>query len=599
VTEADGGVGRRKRGGAAAEIATLASRVGADEALEALVGQFADPLAFLRELVQNSLDAASTSIDVDFAFDEEAGDKKKTGAKKSRQDRGLAKISVVDNGEGMNEGIIDRYLLTLFSSTKENDLTKIGKFGVGFVSIFAIEPELVVLETGQSGEAWRILFHPDRRYEKLRLDEPVEGTEITLYKRTTRAEFFDLRTRGQKTVRHWCKYAEADIRVDGDKIGEEFAVESSLSIAYEEPGTSLVVGFPPIGHAATETLSAATTDAAGKALNACIGMYNRGLTLVEGDALPGESASELIGLSVRVKSRYLEHTLTRDNVRRDENYDKAVALVRARVKDTLRPKLVAHLEALARHASSPEEIEDPGPPSLDECLVYARLPSMQLHQTAYSARLFPTVTGEPVSLQRLRARKTHIGAVFSAPEPNPTSELLGHEKIAVVLDRGLIVAYLRLCEFDVVAADSVYFTATPAEASSEERALLDDVDRLLDRVKGKARGVTVGDIDYARSPVAGRLFVRQEKAFELTELGEGEQLGLFGGARQVVLARRHPLVEACLRLAVRARPLAAQLLAQAVAVAEGRDRDRIAGLTVEVLGWPADAAEREREGEGK
>ena len=52
-----------------------------------------------------------------------------------------------------------------------------------------------------------------------------------------------------------------------------------------------------------------------------MGYYNRGLTLVEGPAFPGDEAGALTGLSMRIKSRYLEHTLTRDNVLQDENYD--------------------------------------------------------------------------------------------------------------------------------------------------------------------------------------------------------------------------------------------------------------------------------------
>ena len=42
-------------------------------------------------------------------------------------------IHVDDFGEGMDEAIIDAQLTRMFSSTKENDLTKIGKFGIGFL----------------------------------------------------------------------------------------------------------------------------------------------------------------------------------------------------------------------------------------------------------------------------------------------------------------------------------------------------------------------------------------------------------------------------------------------------------------------------------
>jgi hypothetical protein len=58
-----------------------------------------------------------------------------------------------------------------------------GGYGVGFVSVFAWEPEAVVVHTGRGGEAWELVFYPDRRFEKLRLGEPVEGTTVMLLRR--------------------------------------------------------------------------------------------------------------------------------------------------------------------------------------------------------------------------------------------------------------------------------------------------------------------------------------------------------------------------------------------------------------------------------
>ena len=49
----------------------------------------------------------------------------------------------------------------------------------------------------------------------------------------------------------------------------------------------------------------------------------------------------------------IEHTLTRDNVRRDESYDKVIDLVRDVVRDQLRPRLAARLEELATAACGP------------------------------------------------------------------------------------------------------------------------------------------------------------------------------------------------------------------------------------------------------
>src|SRR5688572_3868914 len=91
------------------------------DALEGLVHQFADPWAFLREMVQNAIDAGSVQIEVSIDHDEA---------------RGTLIIEIADSGEGMRREIIDSRLTRLFSSAKEGDYTKIGRFGIGFVSVF-------------------------------------------------------------------------------------------------------------------------------------------------------------------------------------------------------------------------------------------------------------------------------------------------------------------------------------------------------------------------------------------------------------------------------------------------------------------------------
>ena len=53
------------------------------------------------------------------------------------------RVAVRDRGEGMTRDIIENQLLVLFRSTKEKDDTKIGKFGIGFASVLAPDPEVV------------------------------------------------------------------------------------------------------------------------------------------------------------------------------------------------------------------------------------------------------------------------------------------------------------------------------------------------------------------------------------------------------------------------------------------------------------------------
>lgn len=555
------------------------SAVGADDALETLVNQFSDPLVFLRELVQNSLDASSTRVDVELAYDEREG---------------LMTISVLDNGEGMNESIIDRYLLTLFRSTKENDLTKIGKFGVGFVSVFAIKPDLIVLETGQASESWRILFHPDRSFEKLRMSELVEGTSIVLYKRVTAEEYDELEARGAATVRYWCKYAEAEISVNDEPIGQTFGLDAALAVEHREPGTELVVGFAPPRQAEDPERGRLAGREAATALAPLCGFYNRGLTLIEAGEPPNPGSREavfLAGLSVRVKSRYLEHTLTRDNVRQDENYAKAMKLLCAQVEGRLRERLLEHLQALAAYHSG--LADDPGAPDLEMALLYARLPSMRLHEVAERAAIVPTVTGAPVSLQALRESDTPTGTVLYATERNPVTELLRARGIPVVLGRREVREHLQTLGMitkgadgaDAHAVDDVLVTALPVDVTAEQQACLERVGELLERAKVKVDRVLLGDLAYPGSKHSRSLYLRQERAFALTRPGVDDQVTWLGGARDLVLNRNRSLVERAMALAARDPALAAQLLAQAVCTWECADINRSVGLARTALSW--------------
>ena len=253
-----------------------------------LIHQFADPFAFYRELVQNSLDAGSARIEVTLRY--------------LPGSPGVATASVADWGEGMTRDTIERYLLTKFRSSKAGDLTKIGKFGVGFMSVLAPAPQLVVIDTGRDGEDWRVLLNPDLSYELRRAPEPVEGTRVTLHKEMTPAEYRDFATGSERALRRWCKHADADITfaagdADGgapgapEAVREPFTVDAPYQVEHREEGTWIVAGVA-------------------RGAPTC-GFFNRGLTLLESDE------AMLPGVSFKIQSRYLEHTLTRDNVRRD------------------------------------------------------------------------------------------------------------------------------------------------------------------------------------------------------------------------------------------------------------------------------------------
>ncbi|MFB6374261.1 MAG: ATP-binding protein, partial [Bradymonadaceae bacterium] len=114
-----------------------------------LVEQFADPLSSLRELVQNAIDANSGEVGIECEY---------RPADEEEDVEGRAIIHVRDWGEGMDRETIEGRLTDLFHSGKDDDYTKIGQFGIGFASVFGLEPSVVCLDTGRDGAYWRVLF---------------------------------------------------------------------------------------------------------------------------------------------------------------------------------------------------------------------------------------------------------------------------------------------------------------------------------------------------------------------------------------------------------------------------------------------------------
>lgn len=301
---------RRKREGRHVSVGGAA----ADEVLDSLVKQFADRYAFIRELLQNSLDAGAARIDVAMTWD-------------GREFR----VEVRDDGEGMDRPIIEGYLLTLFRSTKEDDLTKIGKFGIGFTSIFAMEPFEVVVDTGRDGVWHRVTFDEQRAYTLSRLADPYEGTTVTLRMARGRAAATEDARKIRAAALRWCRYADATITTSAHGTDEEwdatpvaaaFTVDAPVVVTEESDGLRVVLG----PHAAGTPP---------------IGFYNRGITLWEGDE------GLLPGVCFRAAGRHLEHTLTRDNVIRDRHFDHVMAAVRAAAGTRLRDAVHAEAGAAA------------------------------------------------------------------------------------------------------------------------------------------------------------------------------------------------------------------------------------------------------------
>jgi hypothetical protein len=367
------------------------------QAVENLVTQFSGALDFYRELVQNSIDAGSAAVEVWMEYEPGA------------EDEGTIAIHVDDFGEGMNEAIIDGQLTRLFSSSKDGDLTKIGKFGIGFVSIFAPDPRAVLLHTGRGGEAWEVLFHADRSFTKTRLETPVEGTQITLYLAGGRSRYRELVTGSRETLRRWCSHSDVDITFE-DRSGG--AGPEAINLPFEVPGECLTRSAAE----GTEVVLAFHGEPE-------YGFYNKGLALTvsrDGTALLGEHAQRLAHVGFKVKSRYLEHTLSRDTVLREGNFLKAIELVLAAADGPLQAALVEQIAAMGqRQTWSIAQLRRYG-----ELLGYlAREPDAALARHE-NRPLLRVIDGSTVSLAQLWEAASEDRRVFVADAGGPLAEQL-------------------------------------------------------------------------------------------------------------------------------------------------------------------------------
>lgn len=512
-------------------------QTGAAGILDDLVNQFADPMSCLRELIQNAIDAGSGEVEIDVEWKQEG-------------DSGLLTVRVDDFGEGMTREIIETKLTRLFSSGKDEDFTKIGRFGIGFVSVFALEPDLVCVDTGRAGEFWRVLFKEDRTFDLIALDMPVEGTQIRIFKRCHRQAYVDFRRRAREVVSHWCRHVEVPIHVCGESINEPFELSGALcSVTHEEEGTRIVAGF--------------VNDARAKG-----GFFNRGLTLKDG------VQSEWEGVAFKIDSRYLEHTLTRDQVLQDKHYHKAHALLDRVIREDLIEALLGSMEELAKdprhHETWYERFE----------LLTRWLRGWGEAKAIERRPLLCTMYSTPLTLREVRKLAAGQKLVW-AHGRHALSDALhagkGHVVIGGVGARhhGTWTAFARQCEVgaELPVAEDLWKMCVTSEGHHQPGA-----DRLRDEVRLAlgALGGVVETLEVVRWVEGGgashKVFVCELDAHVPTPRGEVKGVS----REQVLSARRigfmddYALLDEASRLAIKEPEWAALLMVKAMLLQDER-----------------------------
>lgn len=510
-----------------------------DDALAELVNQFSDPLSFLRELVQNAIDAGSHEVEITTSFE-------------PRGEAGTAVIAVSDWGGGMSREIIETKLTRLFSSNKDGDRTKIGKFGIGFVSVFAIGPEVVCVDTARDGEAWRVLFDENRAFRLLRLDEPIEGTTIRVYKSMSTQEFSGFAGAVRKTVTYWCKHAVCDIRVDGEPIAVPFPYAEPCSVEHDDGYSRISASHPAAG----ETF---------------LGLYNGGLTLVERDKGPHA------GVLVRAWSPHLEHTLTRDAVIEDEGHARVMEAIADTVHGPLAERAFENLEAELRR-TVPTPLRDHHHRCVGWHVGNGLRPKTQDAVARRTVALTPGAA--PLTLERLLDGIPEELLLLTRTQ-GPLSDAVEAKGLVVAhagVETGAGILLAKLGRFGggfaTAALETHWALPLPLRDASEHAAfdpLGAAVQKIFRTAGHKVSEVHFGHFDYPGSSLAARVAIAQQEPFELTPLQEMTTLGrgFFARSRPVVVNADHPATQALIPLAQRDLPLAAYMLAKLFFVGSG------------------------------
>ena len=290
-----------------------------------IIAQFADPLAFYRELIQNSIDAGSPSVDIKLAYDASAS---------------VLRVVVRDRGEGMTRDILENQLLVLFRSTKEQDASKIGKFGIGFTSVLSPNPEVVVVQTSRDGRRLTLHLQRDLTYQLFDAGPATQsGTSVELDLAMPSDQVAQFARESVEALTRWCRHASVPVSFvaevpDADKlearIDRPLGIDGALvevSRTTDEGKLTVIAGLLP-------------------GATAYLGFFNHGLMLHE------TTESPLGRIAVKIQDGRLGHTLSRDDVRRDANLDRALAFARDVIADAL-PRAAAtalHRAAQTDHA---------------------------------------------------------------------------------------------------------------------------------------------------------------------------------------------------------------------------------------------------------
>lgn len=173
---------------------------------------YSDHEIFLRELVANAVDASQKmkTIASNGDFKGELGGLKV----RVELDENAKTLKIIDNGIGMTDEEIDKYINQIaFSSAGEflekyKDQNIIGHFGLGFYSAFMVAKKVTIeslsWKDGAKGVIWSCEGNPE--FEMGPCEKADRGTVITLYLDDEAAKDYGTKGKIQQLLDKYCKF---------------------------------------------------------------------------------------------------------------------------------------------------------------------------------------------------------------------------------------------------------------------------------------------------------------------------------------------------------------------------------------------------------
>jgi hypothetical protein len=288
-----------------------------------------DPWVFVRELLQNARDAGAHRVWFETSITE-----------------GSERISCRDDGAGMTFDHAQRYLFSLYASSKRGRKRTAGRFGIGFWSVLRFEPnQIVVRSQPQRGKSWQVRL--DGQLERMEREQTKmrQGTEVVLERPDSTDDLGTILMASILRDAPWlrCRHRNErllEVRVNGRLVRAEPALRPP-SMSFRRRGLRGVVGLGPEPRAEIFAHGFRVREAA-----------NLDELLVEARPQTPALAGATDGLAPRIiiDSRNLEVLMARGDAREDRALRRLVAVGQRELGRLVRAELDRHagLSAPAR-----------------------------------------------------------------------------------------------------------------------------------------------------------------------------------------------------------------------------------------------------------